>query len=53
MNCFFSKDDVEGAKQFILEKLKEVKNCGFEIPSTVVGIGGSIRALSKIIMQKK
>ncbi len=49
---FFSKGDIKGAKDFILEKLKEVQNSGFEIPSTVVGIGGSIRALSKIIMQK-
>ncbi len=46
---FFERNDLEGAKNFVLEKLKEVKSCGFEIPSTVVGIGGSIRALSKII----
>ncbi len=49
---FFSKGDVEGARNFILEKLKEVLASGEEIPSTVVGIGGSIRALSKIIMAK-
>jgi len=49
---FFSKDDFEGAKNFVLEKLQEVKSCGHEIPTTVVGIGGSIRALSKIIMKK-
>lgn len=49
---FFSKGDIQGAKAFVLEKLKEVKQCDFEIPQTVVGIGGSIRALSKIIMQK-
>lgn len=49
---FFSKDDISGAKKFLLEKLKEVQTCGFEIPDTVVGIGGSIRSLSKIIMKK-
>ena len=49
---FFSKGDMQGAKNYILEKLNEVQNSGFEIPSTVVGIGGSIRALSKIIMKR-
>lgn len=49
---FFSKDNIEGAKAYILEKLQELKTCGYEIPSTVVGIGGSIRALSKVIMEK-
>ena len=49
---FFSKGDIEGAKAFVLEKLEEVKQSGYEIPDTVVGIGGSIRALSKIIMKK-
>ena len=49
---FFSKGDIEGARKFILEKLEEVKKSGFEIPSMVVGIGGSIRALSKIIMKR-
>ena len=49
---FFSKGDIQGAKEYILEKLKEVQTCGFEIPSTVVGIGGSIRALSKIIKKR-
>lgn len=49
---FFSKGDIEGAKVYILEKLQELKECDFEIPKTVVGIGGSIRALSKIVMDK-
>ena len=49
---FFNKNDFEGAKEYILEKLKEVINCGYEIPTTVVGIGGTIRALSKVIMLK-
>lgn len=49
---FFSKGDIQGAKEFVLEKLKEVQECGHAIPSTVVGIGGSIRALSKIIMNR-
>ncbi|TLP37807.1 Ppx/GppA phosphatase family protein [Arcobacter arenosus] len=49
---FFSKGNIEGAKEYLLEKLKEVLECGHEIPSTVVGIGGSIRALSKVIISK-
>ncbi len=49
---FFSKGDIAGAKEFILQKLKEVETCGYSIPRTVVGIGGSIRSLSKIIMKK-
>lgn len=48
---FFSKGNIEGARDYILEKLQEVKDSGFKIPSTIVGIGGSIRALSKIIMK--
>ncbi len=49
---FFSKGDMEGAKKYILNKLEELKSCGYEIPSTVIGIGGSIRALSRVIMKK-
>lgn len=49
---FFKKGDIDGAKAYILEKLEEIKSCGYEVPKTVVGIGGSIRALSKIIMHK-
>lgn len=49
---FFSKGDIEGAKNYILEKLEALKTCGYEIPKTVVGIGGTIRALGKIIMNK-
>ncbi len=47
---FFDKGDVKGAKEYInneLSKLpKNFKN------KTILGIGGTIRALSKIIMQK-
>ena len=49
---FFSKNDVSGAKEYVLQKLEQLKTCGFEIPNTVVGIGGSIRSLSKVIMHK-
>ncbi|QKF82569.1 Ppx/GppA phosphatase family protein [Halarcobacter ebronensis] len=49
---FFNKNDYVGAKNHILEKLQEVLDCGHEIPQTVVGIGGTIRALSKVIMIK-
>lgn len=50
---FLSKGDASSAKAYILEKLQILKNSSFEIPSTIVGIGGSIRALSKIIMKDK
>jgi exopolyphosphatase/guanosine-5'-triphosphate,3'-diphosphate pyrophosphatase len=48
---FFSKGDIEGAKKYILAKLDDLKSCGYEIPTTVIGIGGSIRALSKVVMK--
>ncbi len=49
---FFNKNNIDGAKKYILENLKEIFNLGVEIPDTVVGIGGSIRSLSKLIMQR-
>ena len=47
---FFNKDDIEGAKKNILDNLKKIFELGIEIPKKVVGIGGSIRAFSKIVM---
>ena len=49
---YFNKDDIEGAKKHILDDLKKIFELDIEIPKKVVGIGGSIRALSKIIMGK-
>ncbi len=49
---FFKRGDIAGAKRYILEKLEVLRSCGFDVPNTVVGIGGSIRALSKVIMDK-
>ncbi len=49
---FFNKNNINGAKEYILENLKKILDLDIEIPSTIVGIGGSIRALSKMIMQK-
>ena len=49
---FFNKDDIEGAKKNILNNLKKIFELGIEIPKKVVGIGGSIRAFSKIVMAK-
>ena len=49
---YFNKDDMAGAKKVILDDLKKIFELDIEIPSKVVGIGGSIRALSKIIMTK-
>lgn len=49
---YFNKNDVDGAKKYILDNLKKIFDLGIEIPQTVVGIGGSIRALTKMIMKK-
>lgn len=47
---YFNKEDIDGAKKNILDNLKSIFNLDVEIPKKVVGIGGSIRALSKMIM---
>ncbi len=49
---YFNKNNLDGAKKYILDSLKKVFEIKEEIPSKVVGIGGSIRFLSKLIMQK-
>ena len=50
---YFNKNNIEGAKNYILDNLKKIFELDIEIPKKVVGIGGSIRALSKIVMAKK
>lgn len=47
---YFNKDDIKGAKEHILDNLKKIFELDIEVPKKVVGIGGSIRALSKIVM---
>lgn len=49
---FFNKNDVNGAKKYILDNLKKIFDLNIEIPQCIVGIGGSIRTLSKMIIQK-
>ncbi len=49
---YFNKDDIDGARKNILDNLKKILTTDVEIPKRVVGIGGSIRALSKMIMVK-
>jgi exopolyphosphatase/guanosine-5'-triphosphate,3'-diphosphate pyrophosphatase len=49
---YFNKDNIDGAKKYILDELKKIFDLDIEIPKRVVGIGGSIRALSKMIMTK-
>ncbi|MDD3056260.1 MAG: Ppx/GppA phosphatase family protein [Aliarcobacter sp.] len=49
---YFNKNDIKGAKKYILDNLKKISNLEIKIPKKVVGIGGSIRALSKIVMTK-
>jgi exopolyphosphatase / guanosine-5'-triphosphate,3'-diphosphate pyrophosphatase len=50
---FFSKKNIQGAKDYILEELKSIENLNIEIPAKCVGIGGTIRALGKVIMQNE
>ncbi len=47
---FFYKDDMQGAKEYILNELKKVSPENMQDIATVVGIGGSIRAISKLFM---
>ncbi|MDN5069298.1 Ppx/GppA phosphatase family protein [Aliarcobacter butzleri] len=49
---YFNKNNIEGAKKYILDSLEKIFKLDVEIPKKVVGIGGSIRALSKLIMAK-
>ena len=49
---YFNKNDIKGAKKYILDNLKKISNLEIKIPKKVVGIGGSIRSLSKIVMIK-
>ena len=49
---YFNKNDIKGAKKYILDNLKKISNLEIKIPKKVVGIGGSIRSLSKIVMTK-
>jgi len=49
---FFNKGDIDGAREYILDNLRKIFALGVEIPDTAVGIGGSIRALSKLIMDR-
>ena len=49
---YFNKNNIKGAKDYILENLKKVFEQNIDIPSKAVGIGGSIRTLSKMIMDK-
>ncbi len=47
---FFDKGDIEGAKKYIQEELKKLGKVFNS--SKVFGIGGTIRALSQVIMKK-
>lgn len=49
---FFNKNDIDGARQYIIDNLKKIFELNIEIPDTIVGIGGSIRSVSKIIMAR-
>lgn len=49
---YFNKNNLDGAKKYILDNLKKVFDLNEEIPTKVVGIGGTVRFLSKLIMQR-
>lgn len=49
---FFNKNDIDGARAYIIDSLRKIFEHNVEIPDTIVGIGGSIRSISKIIMQR-
>lgn len=49
---FFNKGDIQGARDYILKELNKIVELNLEIPNTAIGIGGSIRSLSKQIMQR-
>ncbi|MFX4233629.1 Ppx/GppA family phosphatase [Aliarcobacter butzleri] len=49
---YFNKNNIDGAKKYILDNLEKIFKLDVEIPKKIVGIGGSIRALSKLIMAK-
>ncbi len=48
---FFDKNDFEGAKKYIISQLQHITACA-SIISNIVGLGGSARALSRIILEK-
>jgi len=48
---FFDKNDFEGAKNYVLQELQKIPN-EFR-HENVVGIGGTLRALSKMVMDKE
>ena len=49
---FFNRNDINGAKDFISNKLNEILDYTNDVPTTVVGIGGTIRAFSKLVMKR-
>lgn len=48
---FLDKNDFDGARAYIAKELMQIIDYTNDIPSKVVGIGGTIRALSKIVMK--
>ena len=45
---YFNKGDLQGAKEFIYSKLKQID----QLSPVIVGLGGTARALSRAIIQK-
>jgi len=47
---FFEKNDIDGAKEYIINQLQNIPNEYINI-NTIVGLGGTIRALSRAIIK--
>lgn len=48
---FFDKGTIQEAKNYIKDNLKKIFELNIDIPTNVVGIGGSIRSITKAIMK--
>ncbi len=47
---YFNKKDIIGAKEYVLKEFEKLKDLDEEVPKICVGIGGTARSLSKVVM---
>lgn len=50
---FFGKGNIKEAKEYIKKNIEKIFELGIDIPKVAVGIGGSIRAVTKVIMKNR
>ncbi|RXK01319.1 guanosine polyphosphate pyrophosphohydrolase [Arcobacter sp. CECT 8986] len=48
---FFEKGNIKEAREYIKKNIEKIFELGIDIPQVAVGIGGSIRAVTKVIMK--